>query len=689
MRKRFIRAIGTLLVLSMVSGCGNTVSENGSNNNNETIENNESIDNNENNDNKGNTDDMADTESLKSTVTAEESHISAELTLDKTEYAAGEDINFTLRLANDKKYYRIAKGTYKYVLSDGLTISDTGFDYSYPVIQAGADYTFTGTIKGDENVIYSGASLKNVTKGEFKEASSNDADIVKLNLMQYVTYNGCECVVKFTFELKVYQNPLTLTSAEKNNPVTITCHDPSIFLDFDGTYYLFGTHMGMGYSTDLRNWTTEDGIYRLSYTQETIEKIREWNDDDSSGSWYGYLWAPDIIYNETMGKYCIYLSADGDNWISNIVLLTSDNVKGPYDYAGSVLYGGFTADTYSLTDAERVTGESTIPTRYVTNGVKNKKWGDEYPNVIDPCVFYDDDGKLWMSYGSWSGGIFIIELDETTGLRDYNVTYETNKHSDAYFGKKIAGGKYVSGEGSYIQKIGDYYYLFISYGGLEAASGYNIRYYRSETPDGEYLDALGNSAFYDTYKQNYNDTKGIRIFGGYKWRCMSYAQVSQGHNSAFVDNDGKAYIVFHTRTSNGTEGHYVKIHQLFVNSDGWLVAAPYSTDGETLDAEMNTVSNITGDYEVIMHNLSLNYKKYETNKTDLITLNSDGTITGDYTGTWSITEGTSSITLILDGKTYNGVTLSQNVENTKISTIVFTALGTENQITVWGSKCID
>ena len=318
-----------------------------------------------------------------------------------------------------------------------------------------------------------------------------------------------------------------------------------------------------------------------------------------------------------------------------------------------------------------------------------KKWGDYYPNNIDACVFYAEGGRLLMSYGSWSGGIFMLELDENTGLRDYSVSYEDNKHSDPYFGTKIAGGAYVSGEGSYIQHIGDYYYLFMSYGNLEAKGGYNVRVFRSDRPDGGYVDELGNTPYFDTYVFNYNMPVGVRLFGGYKWRTMGVGQVAQGHNSAFVDDDGRAYMIFHTRTTNGSEGHYVKVHQLFLNKNGWLVAAPYATAGESLDASVNTVDNICGTYDFMIHHLDIDYKNYETSKVESIELNADGTISGDYTGTWSLEEGTSYISLSIDGVTYDGVTLEMDVEGTTIKTMVFTALGDTNQITVWGSKVIE
>lgn len=40
---------------------------------------------------------------------------------------------------------------------------------------------------------------------------------------------------------------------------------------------------------------------------------------------------------------------------------------------------------------------------------------------------------------------------------------------------------------------GEYYYLFLSYGNLEAKGGYNVRIYRSERPDGDYVDEKGNT----------------------------------------------------------------------------------------------------------------------------------------------------------------------------------------------------
>lgn len=679
--------------------------------------------------------------------TSSESGVSVTIETDKAEYRAGEEIHYTLRVENTKKHWTLAATNFTYSNTDGIIEASEGSaPTEFPEIAAGETFELSGVFVGDGEIYVSqgmgsgvmigiaagviavvvvivvvllllkkkkgnGKNGGNKAKADNGKAEQNAlilfltlaltagmvpampaqaaaADVEEITVRPYVKvqYAGQEIMIRAVINFKASQDLLVIDQENIAIAQRVTCHDPSIFRDLDGTYYIVGSFLCGASSLNLTDWTSMDSVIQGNFTEDVKAQIREWNLDDRADSWNGYLWAPDVIYNTSMNKYCMYLSANGDDWKSNIVLLTADAFEGPYDYAGTIVYGGFNADDYALTDAPLVTGEEEIPERYVTNGVDNHKWGDMYPNCIDPCVFYDDDGNLWMSYGSWSGGIFMLALDEETGLRDYTVSYETDIHSDAYFGKKIAGGMYVSGEASYIEKIGDYYYLFISYGGLEAARGYNVRVYRSKTPDGGYVDALGNDPYFDTYAMNFNMSRGVRLFGGYKWRNFISGQVAQGHNSAFVDEDGRAYIVFHTRTSNGTEGHYVKVHQLFVNKEGWLVAAPYQTVGESLPPNGLSVSRVAGDYEMIIHELDIDYESLETKKPQFITLTEDGKISGDYTGTWALEPGTPYIILNFDGVTYSGVSLEMAVENTNIETVVFTAMGIENQVTIWGSR---
>jgi arabinan endo-1,5-alpha-L-arabinosidase len=352
--------------------------------------------------------------------------------------------------------------------------------------------------------------------------------------------------------------------------------------------------------------------------------------------------------------------------------------------------------------------QTSLPGRYaVGNG-----WGRRYPNCIDPCVFYDEEGKLWMSYGSWSGGIWMLELDENTGLRDYDVTYTLTGSGDGvtidpYFGKKIAGGFYVSGEASYIEYIGGYYYLFVTYGGLAAGGvandynngGYQMRVFRSENPDGPYKDSQNHDAVFTSYLLNFgpneNDgNRGVNIFGAYtSWGNQAkgnFGERSQGHNSIIAAEDGRTYLVYHTRFQNRGEEHQVRVHQVFQSKNGWLVVAPFEYTGEEVkSADIATTQQIAtdripGKYMLLIHNYKLDHTKKNTTSPTEVELKEEGSITGGATGTWKIEEGTSYITLKINNTYYHGVMVEQTLEPTNTKTPAFTAIAATTGTTVWG-----
>ena len=550
-------------------------------------------------------------------------------------------------------------------------------------------------------------------------------------------------------QTQVTDNDLSKAYEARAYNKRVVCHDPSIVMDditnpSSPTYYIYGSHLGRGKTTTASNyqeWTTfkageeatgnvnslfanKQGTlvnYANAYASHLItevknskgEKVKFGNFNAHGWQYKGYTvkgnqWAPDIIYNKTMKKWCLYMSLNGAHWCSSIVCFTSDNIEGPWVYQGPVVFSGFqgtyehnvyaAADDWKNTDFAIATGESSLPTRYKVAD----KWGTYWPNCIDPCVFYDDNDNLWMSYGSWSGGIFMIRLDKSNGLRDYSYKFpyqvngstttpgaaNANCTSDPYFGKKIAGGYYVSGEASYIQKIGKYYFLFMSYGGLTSDGGYQMRIFRSENPDGPFVDCNGTSAVYNSYKMNYSsttaDNRGVLLFGGYKWDAMSGTEIAQGHNSAFIDKQGRAFVVYHTRFSNGGEGHQVRVHQLFLNDEGWLMAAPFEFDGETITDEAIASkasiadADIAGDYQFMRHQYGQNTaaKAFETPVN--ITLNADGTITGAENGTWKRTAGTDYIHLTINNVVYRGVLVKQTIDYTNIPAIAISALSSSS-----------
>lgn len=560
----------------------------------------------------------------------------------------------------------------------------------------------------------------------------------------------------------------------------IAVHDPSIVMDVTGSnannplYYIYGSHLGRAktnatsnyqiwntFKTGEENTGTSNSLFadvngklvnfKDAYSTQLVKKVKNYKSEEvdfpnfDAHAWQakgnnvkGMQWAPDVIYNKTMKKWCMYMSLNGDNWCSTIVCFISNDLEGPWIYQGPVVCSGFSgryahngfvaSGDWKNTDLAIATGCTSLPQRYNTD-----KWSPYGPNCIDPCVFYDDDDNLWMSYGSWFAGIFMIKLDKENGLRDYTYTYpyqvkgvtttagaaDANATSDPYFGKKIAGGWGVSGEASYIQKVGKYYYLFMSYGGLTAAGGYQIRVFRSEKPDGPYKDCLtseGIGAVYDKARVNFgvdaNRDEGVKLFGNYQWETMPNAELAQGHNSAIVDHKGRALIVYHTRFLNRDEEHEVRVHQLFVNQDGWLVAAPYEFSGETYtDNDIATqqlydATKVAGDYQIIAHPYRQNTAAMAYEKPITIHLNEDGSISGEYTGKWELVSGTSYINLTLKGVAtanaevkFKGVLTEQTIDYTNIKALCFTALSSSDGLatsggaslqtrglSIWGSK---
>lgn len=527
------------------------------------------------------------------------------------------------------------------------------------------------------------------------------------------------CFVLSHAQTKLESTDLTSTYKYATTAIGgFSIHDPSVVWDPTTKYfYVYGSHYAGAKTKDFRTWTGINDYYSGSYnsanaykafvsnpkhkvqrilpgkTQAEEVELGSFNagefcsiySTNGTAGWVqGDQWAPDIVYNPNTKKWNYYLSLNGDNWASVIVLMTSDNPSGPFKYEAPIVFGGFNNQQYNgkkvdykNTDLQLVLGNLTsLPGRYNTN-----KWGSFWPNCIDPCAFFDENGEMWLIYGSWSGGIWMLKLDKNTGLRDYTTTYpgtansiSSQQTSDAYFGKLIAGGAYVSGEGSYIQHIGDYYYLFMSYGFFSPDGGYEMRVFRSKEPTGPYVDANGEDAINKSYVMNYGPraatNKGMKIIGSYNgWGTQTLGECAQGHNSACQDDAGRSFLVCHTKFTDGTAAHTMRVHQLFLNKNGWLCTAPFQFNGETWnDEKISTTqpwsaSEIEGDYQLLVHPYKLDYEKLAVATPKSIHLSADGKVTGAYTGTWKYTdEGKSYFQIKLGSITYNGVVSEQTIQ---------------------------
>lgn len=404
--------------------------------------------------------------------------------------------------------------------------------------------------------------------------------------------------------------PQTIEHALADGRVAV--HDPAI-AEENGIYYLFGTHRRFARSHDMVHWHRfENNLSRDPYA--LLGDIwQQWPKQPSNPDLLGNTWAPDVIRNDAMGKWCMYLSVNGDQFRSVIVLLTADHLDGDWTYVGPVVYSGFDAESLWITDVPRVLEleqGSRAAADYDFSRYLSLK--DTRINAIDAAPVLCEHGEMWMSVGSWFGGIWMFKLDMATGLRDYSVQYPLVKDAtDPYYGVKIAGGYWNSGEGSYFIHANGWWYLFISYGWLGRTGGYQIRLFRSKSLLGPYVDQNGNPAISGgEIPGNQERGTGIRLTSSVMWRggpsSLADVEVSQGHNSAIRRaKDGRMFLVYHTRfadrfTDGDDEDYESHIRELLPTADGWLVAAPY----EYLDSVASApacAADIAGDYEVVLH----------------------------------------------------------------------------------------
>ncbi len=464
----------------------------------------------------------------------------------------------------------------------------------------------------------------------------------------------------------------------------VAVHDPSI-IKADGKYYIYGSHMTGAVSEDLRSWKNiangytktntvygnlfEEGLSVFDYTGNKDSLIPT---DDGKV----HVWAPDIVYNKAQGLYYLYYCTTSTWNASNLCYGVSENVDGPFEWKGALIYSGLTKDTIGATDVYDYVSEEYAAEHYMkADGSYNF---DACPNAIDPSVFYDEDGRMWMVYGSWSGGIFLLEIDEATGEVIHPEADEENR-VDPYFGKKLLGGNHKSIEGPYILYDAEsgYYYLFVSYGGLTREGGYQIRVFRSETVDGDYVDMNGEFPLaFDNHP-----LFGLKMSGNYFLPSLKSAYMATGHNSAFIDEDGKRYVCHHTRFNKGTENHEPRIKQFLINEEGWPCMLPYATDGETVSETGYSKDMVTGEYYLINQGLSMDARIAEPLK---VVLQEDGTVIGNkLQGTWEMTEGTCYMKITYNDKEYSGVFCEMNDEaGTKVMT--FSAVGANQS--VWAVK---
>lgn len=672
-----------------------------------------------------------------------------EVKTDDDTYSSGDTAEFTIKVTNTNKF-DVADVDITYTLPTNFKATTTDLPSVIDSIKAGESKTITFKTEVTSEtkdpaattmfiIIGAVAAVVIIAVIVFFVIKSKKAKTAVASILIAVLFGGS---LSSLFSVKAIAEDEVSTMDQYKR---VSVHDPSIVKDSKtGMYYIFGSHKAFAKSKDLKSWQMFSNNVATSADTLLGDVWTNYSYTKANPSIAGNLWAPDVVYNDTMKKWCMYMSVNGNDHHSVITLLTADNIEGPYEYVGGVMYSGMNGTSEAVQAAEvfwfnaaktiTVNSEEVTLKMRVTfkedKGVSEVKTRADYSdvykvlgegadlsrynsidiskvNAIDPSVTYDKDGNLWMTYGSWSAGIYQIKLDTKTGLRDYNQKYEFKANqSDPYLGYKIAGGQYNSGEGPYILKTDKYYYLFLSLGNLEASGGYNMRVYRSESINGPFLDQNGKSAITTAWSntmgyiedgqkttkwtntKKYTSLLGYKIMGAYKMYGTLKTYVAQGHNSAFVDESGKMFLVYHTRFADSGEGHEVRVHQLGMTEDGWIVPTPYEYAGESF-GKTYTKDQVAGKYEFILHAQNMVYAANATGDRGIatpknISLNADGTITGDLTGTWQLKDNDKAV-MIIAGINYTGLFIEQQNElATKDKTMTFTLIG-GNQA-AWGVK---
>jgi arabinan endo-1,5-alpha-L-arabinosidase len=288
-------------------------------------------------------------------------------------------------------------------------------------------------------------------------------------------------------------------------------HDPSIIRE-GKTFYLFSTRAGISVrcSEDLLRWRLCGDVFGhlpLWAVQE-VPGLRG-------------LWAPDVArFN---GKYHLYYSASTFGSNRSSIGLATNRTLDPES-----------AD-YRWTDEGRVISSST---------------SDDW-NAIDPNLVLDEEGRPWLSFGSFWGGIKLRKIDAATGKLD-----ATDQTLYDLAGRPRTAGQPGAIEAPFIIRRRGYYYLFVSFDfccrGKE--STYNIRVGRSRKVTGPYMDRAG---------KDMREGGGSLVAAGMgRWRGPGHCAVLEVESG-----DKLVYHAYDAETRGGIPT--LRISPLKWDAEGW------------------------------------------------------------------------------------------------------------------------
>lgn len=317
---------------------------------------------------------------------------------------------------------------------------------------------------------------------------------------------------------KTYQNPLNFYKQD-GSKYFVTAADPDVLKADDGYFYMYCTNTycemgnkGMQYdrgpifqSKDLINWTWVGSVF------DGHPQALNWGDKDAG------VWAPSVIKVGDHYNYYYSLSLWGDP-NPGIGVATSLTPYGPWTHYGKVL-------------------DSNL------SGVKNS---------IDPKPIYDEDGKLYLIWGSFYG-IGAVELtDDGT-----EVFWGINNIKDHLYWiiDDNSNGQMdinINYEGSYIIKRNDSYYYFGSQGTCcdGVNSTYRVKAGKANKLLGKYYGSDGKTLTDET------GSYGDLVIG------PSEEVAGVGHNTVVEDYEGELWLFYH---GFDVDGEYPNERTIFMD----------------------------------------------------------------------------------------------------------------------------
>jgi arabinan endo-1,5-alpha-L-arabinosidase len=278
----------------------------------------------------------------------------------------------------------------------------------------------------------------------------------------------------------------------------IGVHDPSVVKRPDGSYLVAhtGNNIALKTSTDRTAFRNAGSVFPNGAS---------WTTTYTGGS--RNLWAPDLSYRN--GQYYLYYSAStfGSNRSAIFLATSPSGNSGTWTNQGLVI---------------------------------ESRTSDDF-NAIDPDLVVDDQGRWWLSFGSFWSGVKMIALNPSTGMRSDSTV------------RSIAGRGGGAIEAPNIVKRGSYYYLFVSFDRCcqGASSTYRVMVGRSTSVTGPYTDRNGVAM---------NSGGGTEILAG------QGSIHGPGHQDVLADTDSDV-LIYHYYADNGAS--LLGINLLAFDSAGW------------------------------------------------------------------------------------------------------------------------